>query len=225
MLLNKLIHQQCLLFLNYKKLIITGFLIILLIASAPVMMFSTSEFKLDVTFFNPYFIFIALIPTILIFSSAFIHYRLLDIYILKTRSVIVTQILLQIFTITFIYITSWLISLILFGIVLGKGEMIVKELGSIILITSYIWTAIFLLNVINTIFILWFNQKLLAFILTFAINGACFSLHQSKKPSLIYDFYTINLSMQFVSNGLILLGITLTSVMILMMIIMRKDLI
>lgn len=188
-------------------------------------MFSTIDFKADVTFFNPYFIFIALIPSLLIFSSAFVHYRLIDIYILKTRHIIVAQILFQILTITVIYIGSWTIFSIFVEILLGKGPAINREWGSIFFITTYILIATFLLNVINRIFILWFNQKFLAFILTFVLNGLAFSLRLSNKASLIYDFSTISHPMQFISRTLILCGITLICVMILTTIVMRKDLI
>lgn len=224
-MLNKLIHQQCLLFLNSKKLVISGFLIILLIAAVPAIMFSTIDFKVGVTFFNPYFIFIALIPSLLIFSSAFVHYRLIDIYILKTRHIIIAQMLFQILTITVIYIGSWMMFSIVVEILLGNGPVINREWGSIFFISTYILIATFLLNVINRIFILCFNQKFLAFILTFVLNSIAFSLRKSHKTSLIYDFSTINHPLQFISNTLILCGITLLCVIILTTIVMRKDLI
>lgn len=230
MLLNRVIHQQLIIFFRQKTKNIIGLLIMFIVSLSTI---SLNNSPITINNFasaliNRYFFCMALIPTIMIISLSSVIYRKNDILISKTRFVLFEQIVSQTILINFFLISGYVLFSILEKVFINKGFKINNNLLSMLEFPTLTWIYIMLstitLSILCIIIYTLFTSKIVAFSIGFGINILLFILNVSHYKSIIYDCLMYNRPIQFIFGIEVLLAILFFFFFVLIEVLMRKDL-
>ncbi|MFT9153705.1 MAG: hypothetical protein ABF456_09665 [Lacticaseibacillus paracasei] len=175
------------------------------------------------TIFPRFLIFSGLIPTYLLGLLPAIQIRPQDILLYQSRKIVSLQVLYRV-----------CFTMLPMAIIWGFANIFVLSINGylnfwgdlwlpILIRAVYLWIAVFLLGLITVMLAIATKSKLIAFFISFGINSLSFTFVISRRPSLFFDFSTLDSNAALISKGIIMLGIALLMVPLMTFIVNRRD--
>lgn len=187
---------------------------------------SSTDFSpenLMTTIFPRHLIFCGLIPTYLLGLLPAIQIRPQDILLYQSRKIVSLQVLYRVCFTMLPMAIIWDFANILVLSVNGYLNFLGDLWLPILIRAVYLWIAVFLLGLITVMLAIATKSKLIAFFISFGINSLSFTFVISRRPSLFFDFSTLDSNAALISKGIIMLGIALLMVPLMTFIVNRRD--
>lgn len=173
--------------------------------------------------FLRYNIFFGLIPTFILVLLSTLKIRLGDTIRCQTRNVLLAQIVYRIIFNSIIITATWFLAIMIVIFLSGYFPIFLKIWAELLLRIVYFEIVILVFGFISAIFFYLTENKILTFLLVFAINCLSFILNINHQASLFYDFLGLDFGSIIFSRSLILLGLLFLTDAILNLIIVKKD--
>ncbi|RMC45245.1 hypothetical protein [Lactobacillus sp. ESL0230] len=173
--------------------------------------------------FLRYNIFFGLIPTFILVLLSTLKIRLGDTLRCHTRNVLLAQIVYRIIFNSIIITATWFLAIMIVIFLSGYFPIFLKIWAELLLRIVYFEIVILVFGFISAIFFYLTENKILTFLLVFAINCLSFILNINHQASLFYDFLALDFGSIIFSRSLILLGLLFLTDAILNLIIVKKD--
>ncbi|MCT2892331.1 hypothetical protein [Lacticaseibacillus paracasei] len=223
---HNVISQQNLLTKSFFKVYLICGLTTLFIGLAGFNTICQADFSpenLISTIFPRHLIFSGLIPTYLLGLLPAIQIRPQDILLYQSRKIVSLQVLYRVCFTMLPMAIIWGFANI-FVLSVNDYLNFLGDLWLPILIRAvYLWITVFLLGLITVMLAIATKSKLIAFFISFGINSLSFTFVISKRPSLFFDFSTLDSNGALISKGIIMLGIALLMVPLMTFIVNRRD--
>lgn len=175
------------------------------------------------TIFPRFLIFSGLIPTYLLGLLPAIQIRPQDILLYQSRKIVSLQVLYRVCFTMLPMAIIWGLANILVLSVNGYLNFLGDLWLPILIRAVYLWIAVFLLGLITVMLAIATKSILIAFFISFGINSLSFTFVISRRPSLFFDFSTLDSNAALISKGIIMLGIALLMVPLMTFIVNRRD--
>lgn len=223
---HSVISQQNLLTKSFFKVYLICGLTTLFIGLAGFNTICQADFSpenLISTIFPRFLIFSGLIPTYLLGLLPAIQIRPQDILLYQSRKIVSLQVLYRVCFTMLPMAIIWGLANILVLSVNGYLNFLGDLWLPILIRAVYLWIAVFLLGLITVMLAIATKSKLIAFFISFGINSLSFTFVISRRPSLFFDFSTLDSNAALISKGIIMLGIALLMVPLMTFIVNRRD--
>lgn len=223
---HSVISQQNLLTKSFFKVYLICGLTTLFIGLAGFNTICQADFSpenLISTIFPRHLIFSGLIPTYLLGLLPAIQIRPQDILLYQSRKIVSLQVLYRVCFTMLPMAIIWGFANIFVLSVNGYLNFLGDLWLPILIRAVYLWITVFLLGLITVMLAIATKSKLIAFFISFGINSLSFTFVISKRPSLFFDFSTLDSNAALISKGIIMLGIALLMVPLMTFIVNRRD--
>lgn len=209
-MLHRVIKQQNLLNRIFIKSYI-GFSIVVLLLTLTFYNILKNEDHFPINLINGifprYFIFTVLMPIYLLTLLTTLVFRTQDIFFSESKNIIFFQAIYRIVFLTLGLIIIWSIGTLISIYQSGFGAVLKEIWLEILVREGYFWLCCFLLGIIEILIYFLINNKLLAFLFSFAVSSFSFFLNSFLgMPSLFYDFYVGNYKDLLTVRGPILIA-------------------
>lgn len=223
---HNVIRQQNLLTKAFFRVYLVCGFVSLMISLTGLNNMSSTDFSpenLMTTIFPRHLIFCGLIPTYLLGLLPAIQIRPQDILLYQSRKIVSLQVLYRVCFTMLPMAIIWDFANILVLSVNGYLNFLGDLWLPILIRAVYLWIAVFLLGLITVMLAIATKSKLIAFFISFGINSLSFTFVISRRPSLFFDFSTLDSNAALISKGIIMLGIALLMVPLMTFIVNRRD--